>query len=262
MHRILLLIRYHAHFHSHSFHSRLQPLLPHPTHFLSILTPFSIPYLSYILFVYSLAAYSMPLTLLPYYILFHPSFIITYSTILTPSSEHLCVTNNQTHDTFESPTRSRSIHTHSYQSIHYTLYHTAWFTSTNTHYTRIQHSIQLRRHHGVSQQRLHDSRHRDHTTHDRTQSRVELQQTRPILLLPHPNRSDLVLEVHARRSAPEQTRTLHQLTVLRHTVFVTKSTRSMKRNLFHGNQLQEVCHVIEAYTQSHTIPSLAFMFFS
>ena len=204
----------------------------------------------------------MPLTLLPYYILFHPSFIITYSTILTPSSEHLCVTNNQTHDTFESPTRSRSIHTHSYQSIHYTLYHTAWFTSTNTHYTRIQHSIQLRRHHGVSQQRLHDSRHRDHTTHDRTQSRVELQQTRPILLLPHPNRSDLVLEVHARRSASEQTRTLHQLTVLRHTVFVTKSTRSMKRNHFHGNQLQEVCHVIEAYTQSHTIPSLAFMFFS
>lgn len=97
----------------------------------------------------------------------------------------------------------------------------------------------------MRQKGLNNSRNRYHSSNDRAQRRVILQEPNSTFPFRQSNRCDLVLEIHARRRTTEERGLIEQLRVLRDAVFVAARGTSEKRDVLHRDQFQEVRDVVE-----------------
>lgn len=108
----------------------------------------------------------------------------------------------------------------------------------------------------MSEERLDDASHGDHTSDNSIESGIVRQETSSILLFGHSDRSELIFEIHTRRSTAEEGRTVKQLLVFGHTILVVLADSSIERHGLDRNQLKEVGHVVHFYTSFlHNTPT-------
>ena len=120
------------------------------------------------------------------------------------------------------------------------------FESTNTNH-RVQ-LIQLCSRNGMSEERLDDTCYCDHTSNNSIESSKIRQSTSSVLLFGHSDWSELILEIHTRRSTTEEGRTIEELFVLCHTILIILTQSTMERNRLNRNEFEEIGYMIHFYT--------------
>ena len=77
---------------------------------------------------------------------------------------------------------------------------------------------------------LDNSCHRNHSSHNRTESGVELEETHAILSFRHTDGGELIFEEHTGRNAREVGGCVKELCVFCNTVLIRRSNSSQERN--------------------------------
>lgn len=86
------------------------------------------------------------------------------------------------------------------------------------------------------EKRLDNTRHRNHSSHNRTEGGIELEETHAILPFCHTDGGELIFEENAGSNAREVGGCVEELRVFCNTVLIRRSNRSQERDGFHGNE--------------------------